>query len=136
MGFCCCVQVNDTVFQAQYEADTFFSTVDSTVWDALPNIENPVLLVQGAQVRRQRQPCSMLAVDGACFSTGPREPALPCFALPPQDVSVPPANLGLVADRIPGAQQLLIPDWGHALVIGSAAEQLAAAINKFLRELL
>ena len=45
------MQVNDTIFQLQYEADTDFTSVDSTTWDALPGIRNRVLLVQGEQVR-------------------------------------------------------------------------------------
>jgi hypothetical protein len=42
--------VNKSVWQAQAEADQEFTTVDPTVWEALPGITNPVLLAQGEQV--------------------------------------------------------------------------------------
>lgn len=52
---CCAwpLQVNSSVLQAQYLADKEFTTADSTVWDALPGIATPVLLVTGMLVRRQ-----------------------------------------------------------------------------------
>ncbi|GAB4818317.1 hypothetical protein N2152v2_005363 [Parachlorella kessleri] len=43
------VTVNDSVAEAQYIADVDFTTVDPTIWDALPTIKNPVLVIQGAQ---------------------------------------------------------------------------------------
>lgn len=90
-------QVNSSVLQAQYLADKEFTTADSTVWDALPGIATPVLLVTG-----------ML------------------------DAVVPPVNTDLIASRIPGAQVLRIPGWGHGLVIGDAADQLAQVVDSFL----
>lgn len=45
------LQVNETVQRAQYEADVDFTTRDSQVWDALPSITTPVLLMAGEQVR-------------------------------------------------------------------------------------
>ena len=42
-------QVNESVSAAQYTADVDFTTRDSTVWDALPNITNPLLVAQGEQ---------------------------------------------------------------------------------------
>ncbi|KAL4434204.1 hypothetical protein ABPG75_000645 [Micractinium tetrahymenae] len=90
-------QVNSSVLRAQYLADKDFTTVDPTVWDALPGIENPVLLVTGTL-----------------------------------DAVVPPVNTDLIAAQIPGAEVLRVPGWGHALVIGDAAEQLAQAVDEFL----
>ncbi|GAB4819720.1 hypothetical protein N2152v2_006766 [Parachlorella kessleri] len=43
------VLVNDSVSAAQYRADVEFTTRDPTVWDALPNITNPLLVAQGGQ---------------------------------------------------------------------------------------
>ena len=42
-------QVNESVSAAQYRADVDFTTRDPTVWDALPNITNPLLVAQGEQ---------------------------------------------------------------------------------------
>lgn len=51
--------------QGQYEADNNFTSVDSTVWDRLPSIRQPVLLLDGSLVSGSDQ--SWLwseAVDG------------------------------------------------------------------------
>lgn len=45
---------------------------------------------------------------------------------------MPPVNTDLIASRIPGAQVLRIPGWGHGLVIGDAADQLAQVVDSFL----
>lgn len=44
-------QVNASVGEAQYIADTDFTTKDSRVWDRLPGVKSPVLLMDGALVR-------------------------------------------------------------------------------------
>ncbi|KAL4420956.1 hypothetical protein ABPG77_004585 [Micractinium sp. CCAP 211/92] len=90
-------QVNSSVQEAQYLADKEFTTVDPTVWDALPGIDTPVLLVTGTL-----------------------------------DAVVPPVNTDLIAGQIPGAQVLRISGWGHGLVVGDAANQLAQAVDSFL----
>ncbi|PRW60265.1 Alpha beta hydrolase fold [Chlorella sorokiniana] len=41
-------QVNATVMEGQYLADNNFTSVDSTVWDRLPSITQPVLLLDGS----------------------------------------------------------------------------------------
>ena len=57
------VQVNASVAQAQYLADQNFTTTDSTVWDRLPSIAQPVLLLDGSLVGALPQwvPCHSFA---------------------------------------------------------------------------
>ena len=45
-----CLQVNATVAEAQFIADQNFTTTDSTVWDRLPSVTQPVLLLDGSLV--------------------------------------------------------------------------------------
>lgn len=160
----CLLQVNSSVQEAQYLADKEFTTVDPTVWDALPGIDTPVLLVTGTlvgggvgvpavgdgQAGRAATPCKLrrqpiwavvcptrlLPLRGS-RSSEQRESACPLGSLPPspplpQDAVVPPVNTDLIAGQIPGAQVLRISGWGHGLVVGDAANQLAQAVDSFL----
>lgn len=68
-------RVNDTVYEAQYLADVNFTTVDSTVWDALPAVNNPVLIAQvrgwwwGRRAGRGR--CCSGLPSRVCFQSKP-----------------------------------------------------------------
>lgn len=88
------MQVSEAVMAAQAEADANFTTSDPTVWDALPSVRNPLLLVAGEQ-----------------------------------DAVVPPVNSERIAARIPGAQLVQVPGWGHAF---KNVSQFVGMVNAFL----
>ena len=133
--------------EAQYRADKEFTTVDSRVWDRLPGVQSPVLLLDGSLVRGRCRGQQGRGVDGsqprAPRATAPRPPhSLPrtwvAHSLAvrppacPQDTPVPPINAVLIAEQLPDARVAYFDGWGHGLVVGEAGARLAAMTADFL----
>lgn len=127
----------------QWLADQEFIHRDGRVWDALPRVATPCLIMNGDKDVLVRCACCAVArVFGSIFGLGmcrwqaaplrhgpvlAEGRGIPC-ARPPS-LQVPHENAERIAARIPGARLHTWHGWGHGF---KDAARLAQAVNEFL----
>lgn len=131
--------------EAQFIADQNFTTTDSTVWDRLPSIAQPVLLLDGSLVGalpgegERRGGIEERAAGGRLYVAagwqGMQHDLMTpdySFSRRLQDAPVPPINARLIAGQLPDARVLYFDGWGHGLVVEEAGSRLANITAQFL----